>query len=153
MDWYNALLVVHILAVSLWIGGGAAAVLIGSVLRARSQVAAFAGFCGALEKLGGPMFGGAGGITLLTGIGMVAKHGGPRFQDAWVSVGMAGWLVTTIFGAVVVGRAWSALGKDLAAPGAELEPVRQRINRAVTWTWVDLAFRAAIVAVMVFKPT
>jgi hypothetical protein len=149
---FDALLLIHIVAAMVWIGGGIAALLIGGRIRAGGDRGAYLGFIGALGKLGGPMFGGSGVLVLLTGLGMVAMDGGPAFGQLWVVLGLAGWLVTLLMGAVLVGGSWAKVGKEMATSERTLDDMAPAIDRAILLSWVDIALRIGVVAIMVWRP-
>lgn len=152
MNLFEILLVVHILAVSVWIGGGLVGVLLGSRLRSTGETAPFASFCSAFATIGGPVFGGSSMLVVITGLWMVGD-GYPQMSDPWVGIGLAGWLVSMLFGATVVGRAWHLIGRDLQSTDSTLADLQPRISRAVAFTYIDVALRALIVIDMVWRPT
>jgi uncharacterized membrane protein len=152
MTWYEILLVIHIVFMAIWFGAGVGVMLVGNQLQRIGDVGTFTKFCASLEKLGGPMFGGSSLVVLLSGIGMVARDGAPEFSDLWVSLGFAGWLVTAVLGAVVVGKSWAKIGHELAESGATFESVAPALRRARFWSWVDTGLRVAVIVDMVWKP-
>jgi hypothetical protein len=151
MDYFNFLLTVHLLGAMVWIGGGIAVMVIGKAL-VKSAPSSFPGFCSTLAKLGGPLFGGSGGIVLLTGILMVVEREDYEFSAPWIGIGIAGWLVSTVFGATQLGKAWDKAGSAVAS-GANSESVTPLVNRAAMMTSFDIAIRIFVVAIMVWRPS
>jgi uncharacterized membrane protein len=151
MTGYQLLLVLHIFAAMVWIGGAATGTIIGMQLRRTGDGGSFGAFCAAFAQVAGPLFGGTAMLVLLSGIGMVAMDGGPAFSDLWVSISFVGWLVSAVMGATIVGGTWTRVAKELHA-GTAFEAVQSTIDKAVRLTWIDLAIRTAVVFVMVWKP-
>lgn len=151
MTLFQVLLLIHILAVVVWLGGAFVALLIGGSLRRSGNTPAMAAYCAALAHLGGPVFGGSSLITLVTGIWMVGE-GYPDWSMLWVNLGFGLWLVSTVMGAAFVGRSWHAVGIALAEPGASIDSQQPMIGRAVVLSWIDLAIRTLVVVVMVWRP-
>lgn len=153
MSWFDWLLVIHILAATLWIGGAATGTLIGSRLRRADTAAPLASYCTAFATIAGPLFGGSAMLVLLSGIGMTAGDGYPAWGDLWIILGLVGWLISTVMGATIVGRSWLRVGQRLAEPNASLAGEQPAIARAIRLTWIDLAIRIAVVVLMVWRPT
>ena len=150
MALQHTLLIVHILAAAIWIGGGVVALLLGSRLAQGDDPAPLARYCRDLGKLGGPVFGGSGGIVLLSG-GWLTSAAGFEFSQTWVIVGLVGWLASTILGAGPVSKTWVKVGQQLDA-GESLEATRPLIARAQMISWIDVGIRTAVVVLMVVKP-
>jgi hypothetical protein len=56
-------------------------------------------------------------------------------------------------GATVVGMTWLKVGQQLDEPGTTMEQVQPMVGKAMLYTWIDLAIRAAVILVMVWRPT
>ena len=152
MSWFDVLLVVHLLAVMVWVGGAFTGMLLGMRISGQGDVDAMARFCTAFAAVAGPLFGGASLLVLGTGIWMVADS--PiEFSAQWISLGFLGWIVSTVLGATVVGRSWYGIGERLAEPRARLSVELAALARARRWTLLDLAVRVATIVVMVWQPT
>ncbi|MCW2972032.1 MAG: hypothetical protein JWN72_305 [Thermoleophilia bacterium] len=152
MSLIDLLLIVHLLAAMAWIGGAFVGTLIGLQLRKLGNVDAMARFCASFATVAGPLFGGAGLVVLLSGLGLVGK-GYASFDDLWVGLAFLGWIVSMVIGASLAGRNWFRVGQELAAEGATFEAVAPRMSKALLWTWIDLGLRVLIVVDMVWRPT
>jgi uncharacterized membrane protein len=152
MDAFHWLLFLHLVGVTIWIGGALVGMMIGTRIRATGDGDALGKFCAAFAQIAGPMFGGSAILVVLTGAGMVGMEGGPEFSDLWVIIALVGWLVSMVLGATVVGGTWNRVGKELNE-GATIEGTTALLSRAVTLTWVDLAIRFGLVLLMVWRPT
>ncbi|MCW2921032.1 MAG: putative integral rane protein [Thermoleophilia bacterium] len=150
MSLFEILLIVHLLAAMIWIGGALVGMLIGIFLSKGDDANAMAKFCTAFATIAGPAFGGSSLIVVATGIWMVAESS-IEFSALWVSLSFAGWLVSMLMGATIVGMTWAKVGKVLRE-GATLDGTRPLISRAVRLTWLDLAMRVAVVVLMVTRP-
>lgn len=153
MSLFDTLLFIYLIAVMTWYGGALTGVLLGGQIRRSGEVQAFAQYCAAFAQVAGPLFGGAALAVIVTGIWMVALDGGPAFSDPWVIVVLGGWIVAAILGATAVGLSWTKVAIALSAPEATIEGAQRLIDRAVRFSWVDLAIRTAVVFVMVWQPS
>jgi uncharacterized membrane protein len=147
---YGILKVVHVIAVVLWIGGGAAlAMLTAPLLRARDR----AGLATLLPQMArfGPTIGGPSSLlVLLTGIAMVIV-GRIGFETFWVSWGFAGILVHFVFGIVVMRKIGQRLAQAVGSGDDRLIAAaggRWRLASAVY-----LLLMMSVIVVMVMKPT
>lgn len=150
MSWFEILLVIHILAAMVWIGGAIVGTLIGQFIAQSGDAGAMSRYCIAFASIAGPAFGGSSLIVLGSGIWMVADSS-IEFGALWVSLGFAGWLVSMIMGATVVGMTWTKVGRQLA-DGASMDATQPLISKAVRLTWIDLLIRIAVVVLMVWRP-
>jgi uncharacterized membrane protein len=140
MSLYDALKALHVLAVAIWVGAAFLQLLLAERVRARaggdrSAMVADMRFAGAR------LFPVASGVALLTGIGLVLD-GYPDFGDLWVTLAMAGWLISTVTGAVFIE---GALKRAEAGDPAGFE-------RAVGLSRLDFVILVLIVIDMVVKP-
>jgi uncharacterized membrane protein len=152
MTFYQLLLVLHLLAAMVWVGGGLAGMVVGGSIYRSGDMSALSRFCRSFASVAAPLFGGSALLVLATGIWMVARSS-VDFGAMWISIGFTGWLVSMGMGATIVGRSWFKLGLALEEPGANAETARQPFFYARLWTIVDLAVRVGVVAVMVTRPT
>jgi uncharacterized membrane protein len=149
MSLYDALKSVHVLAIAVWLGAAFLQLLLAErACRAdpeeRLWVAQSMVFTGAR------LFPAASGIALLTGIWMVLDADFVGFGDAWVSLAMTGWLVSTVAGAVFIDRAVAAAVAGHAAGRPEAADAGYR--RALLFSRLDVAILALVVVDMVVKP-
>ena len=139
MSLYEALKAIHVMAIAIWVG--AAFLQLVQAGRAdetrRLSVLAEAQFAGA------KVFPVASGFALLTGLAMVIESEGVGFGDLWVGLAIAGWLASSIIGAVFIDRhVKAAMEGDAAAYG-----------RILTIARVDLLILLLVIVDMVVKPT
>jgi len=140
MDSYELLKTIHVLAIAAWFGGGLVQGLVGERARRRSREERRA----ILEEslwAGGRFYPAAAAVALVTGILMVVDHPTYGFADPWITIAMTGWLLASLNGGLLVGRAVkAAIADDAAFP------------RVLVFTRLDSLLLALIVADMVIKP-
>ncbi|QYK43245.1 MAG: DUF2269 family protein [Paracoccaceae bacterium] len=148
MDLYTGLKFMHVLCAVVWLGGGFAFILLGSVLVARASGDAAHGSLTALIRhtafIGPRLFMPASLLTLLTGISLVFAGG--LGWPAWIVLGLAGIAFTAVLGAVAIGPE----AERLAAQGPSVDLAgAQRLMRLGRF---DYVVQFAIVFLMVAKP-
>jgi hypothetical protein len=151
MSLFDVLLVIHLLAAMIWIGGALVGMLIGMFIAKGDDAGAMSKFCIAFASIAGPAFGGSSLLVVGTGIWMVADSS-IEFSALWVSLSLAGWLVSMLMGATVVGMTWTKVGRQLQEPSATIAGTQPLISKAVRLTWIDLLIRVAVVVLMVTQP-
>ena len=140
---FENLLTLHILAAVTWVGGSIAlAVLGGRFAGAESGVVA-----PHFSWYGGTVLTGAAFVVLLAGIGLVLDVEAYEFTDAWVLIGIAGWLLSAILGGGMLGP----LGKKMseATDHAERAALQSRI---LTISRIDTVVVVLVVVDMAVKP-
>ncbi len=147
---YRWLLLAHILAAMVWVGGLAALVAMGTYLRRAGEVEAVARFVASLRVVGPMVLTPAAVLVLASGAWMVADSAGWSFGTTWV------WLALVLLAAaVVVGAAFlsrAALAAERAVAGGDHDQARRQLQR---WSWgIGLILLLLAVATwdMVFKP-
>jgi uncharacterized membrane protein len=150
MNWYGILKVVHVLSAIVWMGGGVALTVVlfrilgtrdrGTLAQFVPQVARY------MASVGGP----ASGLLLVSGIAMVLVMK-LSFKALWISLGFGGIILLGAYGGLVMSKRIVALeqaaqaGDDATLAGAAAK-VRQS-------SIILISIMAAVVAVMVLKPT
>ena len=146
---YQWLLLLHVLATMVWVGGLAAlAVLATHVLRG-GDPGTVARFVGSLRVVGPFALAPASAVALGAGVWMVVDSPAWRFGDAWVVVGLSAFAGAFLVGAVFLSRA------ALAAERASARRRRRGRSPLRRWSWgIRLVLALLVVAAwdMVFKP-
>lgn len=143
---FPTLLVIHILAVMLWLGGG----FISFIFLRRSGRADHVhrlGFAEDIMKIG-PMFGASAGVAAITGIWMVAIWPDYDFNQAWVIIGIAGLLLSSLLGGVILTPVEKRFHAEVVAGGDAAEPRRQIVRLVL----LDHLLLVIVVWAMVFRP-
>jgi uncharacterized membrane protein len=150
--FYGVLKLLHVLAVVVWIGGAAAlGFLTARLVRARDR-ATLPAVLPQMMRYGQTMGGPSSILVLLSGIGMVGA-GRIGFRTLWVGVGFAGIVLHFAFGLTIMRKRMMALGQALSVSPADETRIATAGARARAANVAYLGLLAAVIAVMVLKPT
>jgi hypothetical protein len=100
----NTLLVLHIVAVAVWLGASVTQLVVAPMLTRQSNDVA-AAWMAASMNLARRLYPVAGVVVLVAGIGLVLMEGGYEFSDLFVGVGIAIVILGGILGGAVFGPA------------------------------------------------
>jgi uncharacterized membrane protein len=148
---YELVKYVHIVCAIIWVGGAAYSQLLGVLVARSPDPADIPKMARNFERIGTRVFLPASIILFLAGLFMTVSRW--SFQQTWISIAIALWLVSVVIGAVYVGprlpRMASAFDADGPTSGAGLGILR----RIILVSRAELVMLFAIVGLMVFKPT
>ncbi len=147
--WYLLLKFVHVASVTVWVGGLVCLTLLNRALARAAEGATLRVLARQTELFGRAVLGPAAGLTLLSGLGLMALLG--EGLTPWMRWGLVVWLASIAFGATLLRRANVALASLAAAPipdGAQVERARARLALLNT---INVALLLSAVAVMVWK--
>ncbi|HET7482922.1 MAG TPA: DUF2269 family protein [Actinomycetota bacterium] len=148
---YDWLLVIHILAAILWIGGGVMLHLIFVRTRSAGDASTMARLLTNGEWLGKAFFGPISGVLLLAGIALVLK--GPwQFNMVWVILGLVGFAASGLLGAVFLQTPATQLQSVLAEKGFDDPQVKALSDRVFLLSRIDFAILVLVVIDMTIKP-
>ncbi len=138
----------HVTAVIIWVGGG----VLGTIFTERAKKAEPAhklGIVRDMEFVARSVFAPASMVALLFGILMVLEADALEFQQAWISIGIGGLVVSMILGMGYLAPQAKKLISELVAedPAAE-----GRLNAISRVALADLVILLAVVGVMIVKP-
>lgn len=148
MSFLAATALLHIAASLVWVAGGVATVLTGTLRKARASADEQVAQLRSLTFLGIYFFFPAMIIAVGTGLAMVTTS--PNGWEPFAVLGLIGVAATLAFNALILhptGRRAVAVAKDRGTIAALIE--LKRFSRLAKF---DLALRVAVVAVMVIKP-
>jgi len=147
---YNTLLFLHILLTVIWVGGGITIQWLAlRVLRRGPE--AIADFSSDIAWAGMRVFMPASGLLFLVGVPMVAW--GPwDFTQTWVLIGIAGFLLTFITGAALLGPTSKKLSELIKTNGVEDPGVAPLVKKLLTISRVDMIVLVIVIWDMAFKP-
>jgi hypothetical protein len=150
MSWYELLLTFHVLGAGLYLGSLVAITVLGHRALATdpSSYGTFSAQAGWWAAKAHPA---AAGVILLAGVLMVLDAD-LSFGDAWISIGLGGWLVLGAIGGGVVGKAAGELGESIAQRGGYRDELRPLASRVLLWSRIEAALLVALIAIMVAKP-
>jgi len=144
----NTLLVLHIVAVAVWLGSNIFQLSVGRRFAAEGGAPA-ASWMASTVVMGRNLYGPAGVLILLTGVGLVLNGSAYSFGSGFVSVGFAVIIIGIILGVRVFGPA----GEEAAAEFAAGNDARGRevFGRIATFGYIDTALVVLAVVAMVTK--
>ena len=148
-EWLKAL---HVVLAVLWVGGGFAGQVMVSRLRSSDPVTMVKAAL-QLEWIGTHIFLPASLLMLGAGLWMVFGFEIWELTDAWVLIGLFGFLATVITGAAFLGPQTKKIHALIEERGIEDTAVQQQMARLFVISRVDLAVLIIVVIDMVVKPT
>ena len=149
---YNVILLVHILAAIVWVGGAIFIQIYVTRLEKAGETTRLLAFSKELETLGRKVFMPSAISVLLAGIAMVMYSPGVEAGQLWIIVGLAGIVSTIVIGAVFIGPETGRLARAVEERGPDDPEVLRRVRRIFMISRIDLALILLVVADMVFKP-
>ena len=148
---YTVLKTVHILAVVVWVGGGAMITMLVARARRASDNPTLLTLIKQLQWVGPRIFASSSLIVVGTGIWLVLN--GDLDWDLWVILGLVGWAATFVTGNFFLRPAGEKLGAALAERGPEDPEVHGYVGRILNVARVDQLVLALVIVDMVIKPT
>lgn len=148
MDFIFAIALLHIVASLVWVAGGVATVLTGTMRKARASADEQVAQLQSLTFLGIYFFFPA--MILAVGSGLAMVLTAPSGWEPFAILGLIGVATTLAFNALILhptGRRAVAVAKERGTIAALVE--LKRFSRLAKF---DLALRVSVVAVMVIKP-
>lgn len=153
MEAYEIWLLLHIAAAILWVGGGTVLGMLQGRLEKAQAGPALAAMGAQMEFFSKALFMPAALVAVIAGVAMVlSSNGEHKFEEPWVAIGIAGYLITLIVGMAVLGptsRRLSALVADKGPADPEVAGLRARMKR---FSGVNELVLWLVVLDMVFKP-
>ena len=151
-DGYHWMLFFHVLAAVVWLGGNATTQVYAIRAMRTDDPQRIATFAKEVEWVGSHIFAPSSFVLAALGFGLVAD--GPwSMGDAWVSFGLAVWLVSALTGALFLGPEAGRINRVVAEKGIESAEAQRRIRRIFTISRVELLLLVLVIFVMVMKPT
>ncbi len=152
MDGYDWLVLLHIIAAIVWVGGGFATQVYAERARRATDPARLAGFARDIEWAGSRVFAPASLLVIVVGIVMVLVNPAWDFGQLWITLALVGVAISFITGAVFLGPESGRIGKLIEERGPEDPEVLRRIGRTLVISRIDYVVLLLVVGLMVFKP-
>jgi uncharacterized membrane protein len=146
---YDWLLLLHILAAMIWLGGLVTLSLLAALALRSRDAEAVLRFVRNLRVVG-PVFAPAMVVVLGLGIWMVIRTDAWEFGQTWVVLALALFAGAFLTGAVWQSRA--ALGAQRAVEAGEQVEASRQLRRWLWGAWVILVLLVILSWDMVFKP-
>ncbi|MFL5780252.1 MAG: DUF2269 family protein [Thermoleophilaceae bacterium] len=153
VNTYTVLKTIHILAITVWVGGGALLVMLIARARRASDTPTLLALIRQVQFVGPRVFAPSSLIALVTGIWMIQNGYLYGDYDLWVILGLIGWAATFVTGNFFLRPAGEKLGAALAATGPEHPEAQRYMARILNVARVDQLVLALVIVDMVIKPT
>ena len=151
MNRYELYLLVHVAAATIWVGAAFAM----AILETRASLSASAARVVALAReaafLGPALYLPANLLVLVSAL-LLVHEGSWGYDTLWIQLGLAGFVISFLMGALFFGRGWAQIGKLVAEEGVDSARVHAGIRRMLVGSWVDLGVLFGVVYVMTIKP-
>lgn len=152
MELYDWLVLAHVLAAIVWVGGGIMQTVSSRRVRAVGTDAARRAFADIEEWSGTRVFGPAAAIVLIFGLLMVWQSDAWSFGQTWVWLSLVLAVAAMGVGAAFYGPEGARIGAITAERGPDDPEVKRRVARVAMVNRVEVAVMVVIVFLMVFKP-
>ena len=152
MTGYDWLLLGHILAAIVWVGGAITMQTVGARLARAESAEARAGFARTVEWIGPRLFMPSSVLVLGFGIALVAVNEAWTIGQLWIIIGLVGIALSALGDAVFLGPQARRIGEALRTEGVESQRANALIRRLTVVGRIDSVLLVVIVADMVFKP-
>jgi uncharacterized membrane protein len=149
MTLYESLLFVHIVAVSVWVGGTIMLAFISRRIERTGDAQLRARFS---KEAGivGPVIGISAALVLASGIWMVLESDAIELSQTWVWLGLAGFGLSAVVGGVYFAPASHRI--EQALEGGRVEEADRLSRQFNVVSALSLLLLLVIVGLMVFKP-
>jgi Predicted integral membrane protein (DUF2269) len=154
MTWYELLLFIHIVAVTVWIGAGFLSLVLATTYDRESDEVAIKRFLHDQEWLAMKLFVPASLTVVVMGIALVIQSDAWTFGYLWIVLGLIGYAATFVTGFFFIRPASERIGAELERQGGRLTPeLRATIRKLIVISRVDYVTFALVILDMVVKPT
>ena len=151
MDYFDLILFGHLLAVVIWIGGGAMLQVLAFRAR-RAGPEHVVRFAADVEWVGTRVFVPASLAVVVFGFLLVDEIG-YSLGDLWISVALAVYLFSFVLGAGFLGPESGRVAALAEERGAADEEVQRRLRRVFLLSRIELVLLILVILDMVVKPT
>jgi len=148
---YHLLLYVHVICAVIWVGGAFFLQLLAIRAESSTDITEIPRLTRTIEAIGNRVFVPAAGLLLLSGGAMTVSSW--SFGRTWIAVSVALWVVSAVAGAVYLAPRLKKAVRLFDAEGPDSPRARLLIERMFLVSRLELISFAAILALMVFKPS
>jgi uncharacterized membrane protein len=150
-SWYFVFKSIHVLAAILWLGGGAAIMILALRAQRAKDNAGLVQIAKQAEYLSLRLFVPASLVVVAMGVVLMHK-GGWGYGHFWPQFAVAAWIVSFVVGAAFLGPESGRLAKLLETAGPDDPDVLARVNRIIAVARMDIVLVLLVAADMVAKP-
>jgi uncharacterized membrane protein len=151
MTLYETLVLIHIVMVAVWVGGGIVTQHFASLILREGDPIRIGGFSRDIAWISTRITLPAAAILLLSGV-WAASEGNWDFGAAWISIAFTVWIVAVVAGLVLVRPEYARIESLLPALGTNGDAVAQRLRRILLFSRIELVLLLIAVWAMVVKP-
>jgi uncharacterized membrane protein len=145
------LITVHVLAAVIWVGGSVAMHILGRRVLKRGDGEEIYEFSKEINTLAQRLYAPTALILLIAGIFLVSEAG-YEFSQAWIGIGLAGWLFSFVVGIGYYGPQDKKLQALVSERGPTDPGVAANVTRALNVNSVELLILLLVVIDMTTKP-
>ena len=149
---YQIFLALHVLAVTIWVGGDITLTTLGIVFEQKQDGPTLAALGRMGTWIGTRVYTPALFFVLGFGVALVEKSG-HAWDQFWIIFGLVGWSLATVIGIGFVGPELGRIDAAAQQFGPESPEVARRVKRLFTIFRFDTALLILIVIDMAAKPT
>src|SRR5262245_34514769 len=151
MTRYELYLLLHVMAAIVWVGAAFTMAFLETRAQRAGSATRVVGLAREAAVLGPRVFLPANVIVLVSAV-LLVREGPWGFDTLWIELGLAGFVVSFLMGALFFGPGWSRVGRVIEREGIASPEVPARIRRMLFGSWIDLGVLLAVVFVMTVKP-
>ena len=151
MDAQTWLMFFHIGAATIWVGGGATLALMGWRAARIGDLGLLTAFGRSVQYLGLRLLMPAMVILLIAGLALVRAEA-HEFGEPWVLIGLGGFVLAFLIGAIYLCRTGIELGRVVAETSPDPSRMRTVVMRWVAGYAVILAILVVVLWDMIAKP-
>ena len=148
---YELVKYVHILCAIIWVGGAAYSQLLGVLVSRSTDPNDLPKLARNFAQIGTMVFLPASIILFLAGLFMTVNRW--AFQQTWISIAIALWLVSVFSGAVYVGPRLAKMAGAFDTEGPTSGTALGLLRKIILVSRAELVMLFVIVGLMVWKPT
>jgi uncharacterized membrane protein len=143
---------VHVIAVVVWVGGGASLTILALLTQRARDPHALANLVRQIETMAMRIFTPASLVTLGFGFALVEKQG-IGYGSFWIDFALAVWALSFVLGAGLIGPRTAKLRRLIDERGEDDPGVEQGIATVLLLARVDVTMLLLVVIAMCAKPT
>jgi uncharacterized membrane protein len=147
---YQVLVFLHVLSAVIWVGGAITGQLLAMQISRSDDPADLPKYARQIAVLGNRLFLPAAIVIIVTGVVMTLQQW--SFEQLWIAVAVALWVLSAALGAIYVGPRIAQATKLFDAEGPTSEAGRHKLNQVLLTARLELRSFLVIIGLMVFKP-
>jgi uncharacterized membrane protein len=147
---YQILVFLHVLSAVVWVGGAITGQLLAMQISRSDDPADLPKYARQIGVLGNRLFLPAAMVIIVTGVVMTLQAW--SFEQLWIAVAVALWILSAALGAIYVGPRIKRATQAFDAEGPTSEAGRRHLDQVLLAARFELLSFLVIIGLMVFKP-